>query len=343
MRQMKVARIHAPGDVRISEEPIPAVGDGDSLVRVEAVGLCGSDLHWFHSGGIGDAKLDQPLILGHEFAGVVEGGELDGRVVAVDPARPCYECRECDEGHRNLCTHVKFAGHGRNDGGLRQYVSWPTSLLYPLPETLDSVDGALLEPLGVAIHAWDLAKVRLAAQVAIVGCGPIGLLLIRLARAAGATSVVAIEPRPHRREAAWAAGASRVLDPTDADYADAITRDENGPIDVVIEASNHPDGAQLAVDLVKVGGLVVLAGIPDDDMTTFQAATARRKGLTIKTSRRMGEVYDRAIRLVENGLVEIASLATHRFGFDEIDQAFTQAQDRVGLKVIIEPWRDASS
>lgn len=335
---MKVARIHAPGDVRISEEPVPQVGEGESLVRVGAVGLCGSDLHWFHSGGIGDAVLDQPLVLGHEFAGVVDGGDLDGRVVAVDPARPCYSCRECDEGHRNLCTRVKFAGHGKNDGGLRQYVAWPTELLYPLPADMDSVGGALLEPLGVAIHAWDLAKVRLADRVAIVGCGPIGLLLIRLARAAGVSSVVAVEPRAHRREAALDAGASLVLDPVATDYSAAATAAAEAPIDVVIEASNHPDGAQLAIDLVKVGGMVVLAGIPDDDRTTFQAATARRKGLTIKTSRRMGEVYERAIALVAGGLVEISSLATHTFGFDEIDQAFAQAQDRVGLKVIIDPW-----
>src|SRR5699024_6442436 len=121
------------------------------------------------------------------------------------------------------------------------------------------------------------------------------------------------------------------------------TRDETGSIDVVIEASNHPDGAQLALALVEVGGVEVLAGIADDGETTFQAATARREGLTIKTSRRLGAVYDGAIRLVENGLVEIASLATHRSGFGEIEQAFTQAQERVGLKVIIEPWRDSSS
>ena len=154
-----VARLHGTGDVRVADEPVRAPEPGESLVRVEAIGVCGSDLHWFEEGGIGDARLTRPVVPGHEFAGVVEGGPLDGRRVAVDPALPCGVCARCREGHRNLCPNVVFAGHGDCDGGMQQYLCWPTAALHPLPDGFDGATGAMLEPLGVAIHAHDLGHV----------------------------------------------------------------------------------------------------------------------------------------------------------------------------------------
>jgi len=121
---MKVARLHGVGDIRVADEDRPSLAAGESLVRVTAVGLCGSDLHWFSEGGIGDAELSQGLVLGHEFAGIIEGGPDDGRRVAVDPARPCGACEQCLEGNRNLCPTVRFAGYGGTDGGLRELVAW---------------------------------------------------------------------------------------------------------------------------------------------------------------------------------------------------------------------------
>jgi len=159
---MRVARLHGPGDVRVSEEPRPVPGDGESLVEVTSVGLCGSDLHWFTEGGIGDAVLSRPLVLGHEMAGVVRGGPADGARVAIDPAIPCGHCEQCLAGHPNLCPTVVFAGHGGCDGGLRQFLSWPSHRLHPLPAGLTDDEGALLEPLGVALHAVDLDTVLVA-------------------------------------------------------------------------------------------------------------------------------------------------------------------------------------
>jgi L-iditol 2-dehydrogenase len=185
---MRVARLHAAGDVRVGVEERPEPGPRESLVRVTAVGLCGSDLHWFGEGGIGDAELHRPLVLGHEFGGTVEGGPLHGQRVAVDPAVPCERCARCREGNRNLCPTVRFAGHGGQDGGLREHVAWPTQLLHPVPPQLSDEAAAMLEPLGVAIHAFDLGHVRLGASVAVVGCGPIGLMLLQVARVGGAGS-----------------------------------------------------------------------------------------------------------------------------------------------------------
>ena len=153
---MRVARLYGARDLRLPDEPPPAVPAGHSLVRVTAVGLCGSDLHWYGEGGIGDARVERPLVVGHEFAGVVEGGPRRGQRVAVDPAMPCERCASCRAGHHNLCPHVRFAGSGEQDGALSEFVAWPSALLHPLPDELSDADGAMLEPLGVAIHAVEL-------------------------------------------------------------------------------------------------------------------------------------------------------------------------------------------
>jgi threonine dehydrogenase-like Zn-dependent dehydrogenase len=146
---MRTLRLHGLGDLRIHEEPDPLPAAGEALFHVKAVGLCGSDLHWFHEGGIGDARLDRPLILGHEFAGVTEEGER----VAVDPSIACGQCSYCLRGDPNLCENLLFAGHGAQDGALREQMAWPRRCLFPLPDRLSDVDGLMLEPLGVALHA----------------------------------------------------------------------------------------------------------------------------------------------------------------------------------------------
>ena len=181
-----------------------------SLVRVTAVGICGSDLHWWDEGAIGDAKLTHPLVLGHEGAGVIADGPRRGERVAIDPAIPDETCRACRDGYRNLCYRIKFSGHGETDGMLREVMAWPSRLLHPLPDGVSDADGALLEPLGVAIHSADLGHLPFAGTASVIGCGPIGLLLIGVLEAAGASSVLAVEPLAHRREAAARMGADEV-------------------------------------------------------------------------------------------------------------------------------------
>jgi L-iditol 2-dehydrogenase len=335
---MKVARLHGLGDVRVSDEEAPVAAAGESLVRVTAVGLCGSDLHWFGEGGIGDAQLASPLVLGHEMAGVVEGGALDGRRVAIDPAWPCGHCEDCLRGNRNLCRQVRFAGHGSNDGGLRELMAWPEHLLHPVPDSISDADTAMLEPLGVALHAHDLASPGAADTVAVVGCGPIGLCLVQLARATGAGLVVAVEPLAHRREAARALGADVVLDPADPGAIPALLDATGGRgVDVAFEVAGNDAAVAVAVEAAAPGGQVLLVGIPGEDTTSFPASVARRKGLTLKLSRRMKEMYPRAIRLVERGLVDVRSVVTHSYAMDEVAQAFRTADDREGLKVVVRP------
>lgn len=328
-----VARLHGRQDVRVAPEPVPEPGPGEALVRVEAVGLCGSDLHWYEQGAIGDARLVAPCVPGHEMAGTVEGGPLDGRRVAIDPALPCTlaTCRPCREGHPNLCPAVRFAGHGDCDGGLRQYMAWPERALHPLPEGFDPVTGALLEPLGVALHAIDLGHVHLGDAAAVVGCGPIGLVVIQALRAVGVRVTVAVDPLEHRRVAAADRGAEAVVGPED------VAERAVEPVDIAFEAAGSDDAVASAMVLARPGARVVLAGIPDDDRTAFPASLARRKGLTLVLVRRMKHAYGRAIRLVAGGDVDLSHLVTHRLSLDRAGEAFATAAAREGLKVVVLP------
>ncbi len=336
---MRAARLHAAGDLRVSEEPAPEAGPGMSLVRVTAVGICGSDLHWWDEGAIGDATLTHPLVPGHEGAGAIAEGPRRGERVAIDPAIPCQTCRACRDGYRNLCHRIMFSGHGETDGMMRELMAWPSVLLHPLPDSLSDADGALLEPLGVALHSVDLGHLPLGGTASVVGCGPIGLLLIGALKAAGASSVLAIEPLAHRREAAGRYGADLVADP--GSFADdGLMRELTGlGVDVAFEAAGNDSGIRLAVESVRPGGRVVLAGIPGDDVIRFRASAARRKGLTIAMVRRMNEAYPRAIGLAARGVVDLASLVTRRAGLGETAVAFGDAVRRTGLKAIIEPQR----
>lgn len=325
---MRVARLHGTGDLRVADEPTPRPSPGTTLVRVTAVGICGSDLHWYAEGGIGDARLDRPLVPGHEMAGIIADGPRRGVRVALDPASPCGQCPSCVAGHRNLCPTVTFAGHGDVDGCLREYVAWPDEALFDLPPALSDADGAMLEPLGVAVHAMDLAHPRIGMSVAVIGCGPIGLLLVQLARACGATYVLATDPLAHRRDAARRLG---------ADEAWATLPKEAPGVDVAFEVAGTDDALEAALTAVRPGARVMLVGIPSTERTSFPAALARRKGLSLVLVRRMGDVYPRAIAAVARGRVDVSSLVTDRFPLEHAVDAFRHAAGRSGLKTIIEP------
>jgi L-iditol 2-dehydrogenase len=334
---VRAARLHAAGDLRVGAEPTPEAGPGMSLVRVTAVGICGSDLHWWDEGAIGDAMLAHPLVLGHEGAGVIAEGPRRGERVAIDPAIACGACRACRDGHANLCYRIRFAGHGETDGMMREFMPWPAELLHPLPDGVSDADGALLEPLGVALHSADLGHLAFGGTASVVGCGPIGLLLIAVLKAAGASSVLAIEKLAHRREAAARYGADLVAEPgTASEFARELV---GFGVDVAFEAAGTDEAVRLAVESVRPGGRVVLAGIPGDDAIRFQASVARRKGLTIAMVRRMNHVYPRAIDLAARGVVDLGWLVSRRAGLGEAKDAFGEAARRTGLKVIIEPQR----
>ena len=334
---MKVLRLHGIQDLRLHDEPVPDPGPGETLLRVASVGLCGSDVHWFVEGSIGGTVMTQSLVLGHEFAGVIESGPRRGQLVAVDPAIPCGECDLCLEGNPNFCGVQHFAGTGPDDGALRQYLVWPTSCLYALPPSMTATDGAVLEPLGVALHAVDLSHMRPGMTVGVFGCGSIGLLAIQVARAAGATAVFATDLLENRLEAARSLGVTDVFLADEGKEAAAILAATDGRgVDVAIEAAGANEAVEASIEAVKPGARVVLVGIPSVDRTTFTASIARRKGLTIMMTRRMKHTYPRAIRMVQEDMVDVRSIVTHVYPLAEYQQAFSIAERREGLKVVIE-------
>ncbi|MCJ7433830.1 MAG: zinc-binding dehydrogenase [Anaerolineales bacterium] len=277
--------------------------------------------------------MEHPLVLGHEFAGETESGQR----VAVDPALPCRHCELCKQGHPNLCPDVRFAGHGGIDGALREYMAWDEKYLFPIPDSLTFADGAMLEPLGVAIHAVDLAHLKAGMMVGVFGCGPIGLLIIQLVKLSGAVNIIATDKLVHRVEAAKRFGASQAFLVGDNSWLGEIRAATGGRgVDVSFEAAGVQNAVDDAFAAVRPGGKVILVGIPDDDRTSFSASVARRKGLTIKLVRRMKHTYPRAIELVSKDLVDVRSIVTYRFPLAEASEAFRVAERREGLKIIIE-------
>lgn len=329
---MLTYRLTSRRNIQSFEVPCPVPEEGQQLLKITSVGICGSDLYWFSEGEIGDATLENPLVLGHEFAAITQ----DGIRVAVDPSSPCLRCEVCQKGHPNLCPNVRFAGHGSIDGALREWMAWDRNCFFPIPDAMSNEEAAMLEPLGVAIHAVDLAHLKIGMTVAIFGSGPIGLLILQLVKLSGAIPVLVTDRLQHRTESALQFGADQsVMVSTSLDRS--VLRELIGMrgVDVAFEVAGDQCAVDDAFEAVTLGGKVVLVGIPEDDHTHFSASVARRKGVTIKMVRRMKFTYPRAIDLVSMGSVDVRSLITHRFPLAQTQQAFETAERRDGLKVII--------
>ena len=320
---MRAVRLHGPGDVRVESIPRPTPADGQVPLRMRSVGLCGSDLHHYREGTTGSEVHSEPFVLGHEISAEVPDESADqlglepGGLVAVNPAHPCGECEWCARGHPNLCPHVEFKGVVGDPGGLAERLTAHPRQVVPVPDDMGPDAAALLEPLGVAIHAVDLAEIQVMDTVAVLGAGPIGLLVAQVVQAAGAGECVIVDPLSYRTEVAKKLGADRT-----ATHRDAIEAWAGGRgADVVIEATNAPEGFEHAVESVRIGGCIVLVGIPEGNEYGLTAAPARRKGITVKFCRRMGEVYDRAIQLVTSGRVDLEPIVTHRVPLEEAPEA----------------------
>jgi L-iditol 2-dehydrogenase len=321
--------------MRLEELPNPAApGAGLVLLRTKAVGICGSDLHVYQDGRLGFTDLKSPLVLGHEFAGVVEAIGQDaqdgnhqalkvGTAVAVDPAQHCGHCEQCEKGNPNLCQNVRFCGLWPDDGALREFMLVPAKCCFPIPAGTDFGEAALLETLGVGLHAVDLAKFRVGDSAVILGAGPIGLCILQAARLTGASPIYVTDRLDWRLKLAERFGAIPInFERVDA--VEQIMRETKARgVDVAIEAAWSDHSVQQAVDLARLGGRVVLVGIPGaDDKLVMKHSVARRKGLTIRMARRMKHAYPRAIDLHQRGAIDLRGLISHRFPLEKSADAF---------------------
>jgi L-iditol 2-dehydrogenase len=332
-----VARLHGRHDIRLHDEPrpVPDASRGEVLLRITAVGLCGSDLHWYEHGSIGESVMQTPFVPGHELAGVIEDGPRHGERVAIDPADACGRCDLCLGGRGRLCPAMRFAGLAPTDGGLRQWIAWPAIRCHTLPPSIGDPVGALLEPLGVALHAVDLAGTRPDMTAGVYGLGPIGLSVVAALRAAGVTRIVASDLLAHRVAASRGMGASEALRATGrrTDPAASV------PVDVAFECAGTNPALRTAIRAVRPGGRVILVGIPGRDRTTFVASEARRKELALLLCRRMEDRdLARAIDLVAAGDVTLDRMVTDRYPLAQAPAAFEALASRRGNKVVVQPW-----
>ncbi|WP_063986302.1 zinc-binding dehydrogenase [Bradyrhizobium sp.] len=338
---MRAAVLHDVRDIRVTEIPTPTPAADEVIVRVKAVGVCGSDLHSYLEGGTTGPTRINPFVLGHEFSGTLtsESAKRAGlpadALFAIDPSISCGRCEWCHRGHTNLCPNVRFLGYAPNNGAMAEFICVPTSALHIVPDSIGPAGAAILETLGVAIHAIDLARPRLMETVAVVGCGPVGLLLIQLARFAGVSKIIAVDPVKARADLACDLGA----DVGCGSPEEAVSFTNGRGADLVIEATDSSHGFEHAARSARIGGRLVIVGIPENNQYVLSGAESRRKGLSIKFSRRMPEVYPRAIALAESGHVKLAPLATHRFSLDQTPAAFEQQVARRDgiIKAIIYP------
>lgn len=327
--KMKVARMIGIRDMRMEEEDIPPINDDQVLVRMEYVGICGSDVHYYEYGRIGDYVVDKPLILGHECAGtVVEAGRAVtslkvGDRVALEPGRTCGKCYYCKTGKYNLCRDVVFMATPPVDGAFAEYVAYPADLAFKLPDNVSTMEGALVEPLAVGIHAANQADVQLGQSAAILGAGCIGLMALKAVKAKGAGDVYVTDTIDSRLRFALDSGAAAVFNPRNADVVSSITKltDGEGP-DIVIETAGAAPSTKQTIDLVRRGGTIVLVGLVPEGEVSMNVARLIDKEARIKTVFRYRNIYPSAIKAIADGKIDVKSMVTHIFDFDDIKQAF---------------------
>lgn len=325
---MKVVYLTLPETVEVKDLPARReAGPQEVLLEPLCIGLSGTDALRFRLGAPVVNGYRSPHIPGSEFVarvvGVGRGVDVAwaGQRVVANPVSPCFKCEWCAEGSHNLCPTVRTLGEPPVYGALQQRFCWPATLCAKVPSEIPDDVGVLLVPLATAIHIVDLAQVPLMGNVAVIGCGHLGLLLIKALRASGVGQILAVDILPHRREAALAHGATHALEPMVAEELVALWK--RGGVDVAIDVSNASEGSRMGVGLARAGGKVLIAGTPSDNRVLFGAREARRKELTIQFVRRPHHTYERAVALARSGMLkDLAGLITHTFELKDIALAF---------------------
>lgn len=344
-KTMKAHYLVGPQRMQIEERPIPVPGPGEVRVKVAAVGICGSDVHYYLHGRIGNAVVQYPLLLGHEPSGVVDAvGEgvtlVPGTRVAIEPGASCLHCEHCRAGRFNLCPHVVFLGTPPNDGILAQYRVLPEHCCVPIPESLSLIEAALLEPFGVGLHAVHLARIEIGETVAIFGAGPIGIATLLAARLAGSGVVFMTDRIPERLAFARRMGADEVCDVDKEDPVAWIREKTNGRgVDVTFEAAGVQETFTHACLAARIGGKCLILGIPPVDNLTIPMHEVRRRELLMQHVRRSNGEAFRAMGLVAAGRVMLRPLATHLFPLERAEEAVKLAANyRDGvMRAIVTP------
>jgi L-iditol 2-dehydrogenase len=337
VQHQRVSVLLGTQDLTVEDRPVPSVDPGDVLVRVAAVGVCGSDVHYYRHGRIGDFVVEEPLVLGHELSGtiVAVGAGVDearvGERVAIEPQRPCHHCAQCLAGRYNLCPDMRFYATPPVDGAFAEFVTIESAFAHTLPDSVSFEAGALLEPLSVGIAAVRKALIVPGSSVLIAGAGPIGIICAQAARAFGASRIVISDLVPERRSRALSFGATEAIDPTVLDVTTDLP-----PVDAFIDASGAPRAVSDGIKAVGPAGAAVLVGLGNSEMT-LPVEHIQNLEVTVTGIFRYTNTWPVAIELVASGQVDLDSLVTGRFGLDEVREALESDTDPASLKSIVYP------
>lgn len=326
---MRAVQWVAPRTMRVVEVDKPTPKPHEALIRIESTGVCGSDMHYYADGRIGRTVMTKPLILGHEYAGIVEevGAEADqslvGKRVAVEPGIPCLQCESCITGHYNVCADLQFPGGPPNDGALCEYIAVHAAFCFPVPDSITPAEAAMIEPLAVAIHTLELAKIRPGETAAILGLGPIGLLTAQVAKLCGVSRLFGTDLEAYRVEASRRYGVDIAFDVSTCDSVACIMDATNGRgVDVVFDCARSVDTPGIAIHVARPAGRCVLTGISGHEELVLPVDIARRKELTFQWCRRFCFNYPAAIAWTATGQVDVKSLITHSFPLEQAAEAF---------------------
>lgn len=333
---MRAVVIHAPHDLRIDNFENAAPAPHQVRVKIAAGGICGSDLHYYHHGGFGVVRIREPMALGHEISGTIAdvGSGVShlrvGTRVAVNPSLPCGQCAYCREGMRNQCSDMRFLGSAMRfphvQGGFREFVTVDASQAIPFPDRMSFAEAAMAEPFAVCLHAGHQAGSLLGKRVLVTGCGPIGALMVVVARYGGASEIVATDIAEAPLAMARRLGATQAINSaTDAAALEQYKADK-GTFDVLFEASGNQAALRGALDLLRPGAVIVQVGLGGE--VTLPINTIVAKELQLRGTFRFDPEFELAVRLMGEGLVDLTPLVTASVPFEQAVDAFELASDR---------------
>ncbi|MBA8824643.1 L-iditol 2-dehydrogenase [Saccharopolyspora lacisalsi] len=334
---MRTSVLSAPGEIAVHHRPTPEPGAGQVLVRVDSVGVCGSDVHYYEHGRVGPFVVTAPLVLGHEAGGriVSTGPDVDadrvGQRVALEPGVPCRRCDQCKTGRYHLCPDMRFFATPPVDGAFCEYVVLDEDFAHPVPPEISEDAAGLIEPLSVAVWACSKARIGAATRVLISGAGPIGVLTVQVARAFGATEITVVEPSEPRRDAATRFGATSTVDPTEREPTEVVDG-----VDAFLDCSGAAPAIRAGIPAVRPAGRVVLVGMGADEITLPMVVLQTRE-VEVTGTFRYANTWPTAIALAASGRVELDALVTGRYRLEDAEQALTANTDPHSIKPVVRP------
>ncbi|MDI3548798.1 MAG: L-iditol 2-dehydrogenase [Halanaerobiales bacterium] len=344
MDKMKAVYLEKVKEIKMKEIEKPTPGEGEVLVQIKSVGVCGSDIHYYNHGRIGDFIVEKPLILGHESAGkVVEVGPgvtslKVGDRVALEPGIPCRKCEHCKEGRYNLCPDIVFMATPPVDGAFVEYVTFPEDFAFKLPDNMSYDEGALIEPLSVGVYSTERAGLKAGMKVAILGAGPIGLATLQAAKVYGADVAIS-DINDFRLSYAEKLGADKIINAATGDALEKFNEYFNGGADVVFETAGTVPTTKMTTKVAKRGGKVVIIGLAPADTINYNFVDVSAKELDVLGIFRYANVYKRSIDLVSKGEIDLKSMVTHSFTLDQVQEAleFADKNKDKAIKVVVRP------